>query len=118
MFDEDITSTTNTSSSTNHISDQELSEFRAFRESKIRAAGLAEGRAAANSAHLANEAAADAEALAKLTGKNLGLKDCFGNSSTDRGRGTLINLYRSGVGSKAQTYSRLRRMAAAQNLVK
>jgi hypothetical protein len=110
--------TDTTSTTPRNVSDQELQEFRAFRDSKIRAASLQEGQNMATAAHLADEQAADEAALKKLTDKNLSLRDVFGNSSTDRGRGVLINIHRSGFGSKTTTFARLRRMAAASGLVK
>jgi hypothetical protein len=55
--------------------------------------------------------------LKKLSDKNLSLRDVFGNSSTDRGRGFAINLHRAQFGV-ASPYTRLRRMAVAANLVK
>jgi hypothetical protein len=118
MIDETVDNATPTTAPTSrNISNEELLEFRAFRESKIRDAGMAEGRAAASAEHLANEAAADAAAMKKLTDKNLSLKDAFGHSSTNLGRGVLINISRSSFGSRDGAYVRLRRMAAAANLV-
>jgi hypothetical protein len=115
MIDE--TADTATSPATrNNISDAELNEYRAFKESKIREASLAEGQQMATAQHLADEAAADAAALQKLTSKNLSLKDAFGRLSTDRGRGLIVNLHRSQFGTNS-AYSRLRRLAVAAGLV-
>jgi hypothetical protein len=107
-----------TSTSTRNISNSEYDSYLAFKESKIRDAALAEGQQMASTAHVAEEAQADADALQRLTSKNLTLKDVFGNSSTDRGRGVLINIHRSSFGSKTTAYNRLRRMAREAGLVK
>jgi hypothetical protein len=117
MIDETVDNATPNTATHRNISDQELQEFRAFRDNKLRAAALQEGQNMATTAHLADEAAADAAALAKLTSKQLSLEDAFGNRSTDRGRGLLINLHRGSFG-KSSDYVRLRRMAASQGLVK
>jgi hypothetical protein len=118
MFDEEtVDATTTTPNRQNaNVSNEELAEFRAFRESKIREAGVAEGQHMASAEYLANEAAADAAALKRLTDRNLTLGDAFGNRSTDRGRGLIVNLHRSQFGVKSD-YSRLRRMAVAAKLV-
>jgi hypothetical protein len=109
----------NTSTTTrNNISDSEYAAYRAWMDRRIHDAGLAEGRTQASAAQMAEEKVADADALQRLTSKGLGLRDVFGNSSTDRGRGVLINIHRSSFGSKTTAYTRLRRMAAAEGLVK
>jgi hypothetical protein len=107
-----------TSTSTRNISNSEYDSYLAFKESKIRDAALAEGQQMASAQHLAEDREADAIALKKLTDKGLSLRDAFGASSTDRGRGAIINIHRSSFGSKTTAYNRLRRMAAAQGLVK
>jgi hypothetical protein len=113
----DNTDTTSASTTPQNISDAEYAAYRAWMDSRIHDAALAQGRREASSAQQAEEAQADADALQRLTSKNLSLKDVFGRLSTDRGRGVLINLHRSQIGSKS-TYVRLRRMAAAEGLVK
>jgi hypothetical protein len=111
------TADTRTNTATKNVSDAEYQAFRQFQDNKIRETALAEGRNQASTAQLAEEAQADADALARLSSKGLSLKDSFGNASTDRGRGMIVNLHRSQFGAKS-AYTRLRRMAAAQGLVK
>jgi len=96
----------------------ELAQFRAWRESRLRETALAEGRNQASAEHQAAELAADSAALKKLSDRGVSLRDAFGASSTNQGRGTIINLHRSGFGSKSDTYSRLRRLARLEGLVK
>jgi hypothetical protein len=100
-----------------NISDGEYQQFRAWQDSRIREAALAEGRKQASAEQQAEDQASNAAALQKLTSKGLTLKDAFGNSSTTRGRDLLTNLHRNSFTSKSGTYSRLRRLAQAEGLV-
>jgi hypothetical protein len=108
---------TPTMNDSSRISDTEYNEYRAYKDAKIRDAAIAEGRQQASSEHQAEDAAANADALKRLTDKGLSLRDAFGNSSTTRGRDFLVNVHRSSVGNRSQTYARLRRQAVAQGLV-
>jgi hypothetical protein len=114
------TSTTDTTSSNNtrnNLSDAEYQAFRAFQDDRIRQTALAEGRASAFAEHLAEDAAADAIALKKLSDRGFSLKDAFGRLSTSKGRDTLANIHKSSFASKSGNYTRLRRLAVAEGLV-
>jgi hypothetical protein len=105
-------------STTPNTNSLDLAEYRQWRDSKIRDAGIAEGMTRASKEQLAQESAADAAALARLTNKGITLKDAFGACSTTPGRNLLVNLSRSSFANQNGLYRRLRRMAAEQNLVK
>lgn len=105
------------STTTNNITDNEYQQFRQWKDNKIREAGLAEGRAQASAERMAEEQAADAAALQKLTSKGLSLRDAFGNTSTAQGRDVITNLHRTSFASGSGDYRRLRRLAQAEGLV-
>jgi hypothetical protein len=110
-------STANANTTTQRVSDAELSEFRAFRESKIRESAIIEGRAQASAEGMAADVAADKAAMDKLTSRGLTLKNAFGRLSTQRGRDVLANLHRSSFSSQSGEYTRLRRMAQLEGIV-
>jgi hypothetical protein len=112
MFDEDARIDTPTTAPTS----SELEEFRAYRDGRIRAAALAQGRAEASAEQQAAEASADADALSYLAAKGLSLKECFGNARTRRGHDVLAIMHGSQTHRKA--YVTLRRMAVAEGLVR
>jgi hypothetical protein len=95
----------------------EVAEFRQWRDDRIRQAAIAEAQAKVSAQEHAREAAADAAALKKLEDKGVSLKDCFGNSTTQRGRNVLVNISRTAFSSKSGDYARLRRIARGQGLV-
>lgn len=105
------------SSTTKNITDNEYQQFRQWKDSRIREAALAEGRAQASAERTAEEHAADADALQKLTSKGLSLRDAFGRTSTARGRDIITNLHRTSFASKSGAYTRLRQLARAEGLV-
>jgi maltoporin len=115
MIDNIDTEDTNTT--TKNVSDAEYAQFRAWKDSRIREAAIAEGRAQASAERMAEEQAADAAALQKLTSKGLSLKDAFGRASTTRGRDAITNLHRTSFASQSGAYMRLRRLAQSQGLV-
>jgi hypothetical protein len=114
VFDDSDTNTAETNTTT---TGSEYAQFRAWKDSRIREAAIAEGRAQASAEHIAAEQAADAAAIQKLASKGLTLRDAFGNTSTVRGRDAITNLHRTSFASKSGAYTRLRRLAQAQGLV-
>jgi hypothetical protein len=120
MFHEDSadsnTADINTADSNTNTS--ELAQFRAWRDSRLRESALAEGRQQASAEAQAAERQADADAIRVLAAKQLSLRDCFGNSATQRGRDALTILHRSSFSTRSGVYSRLRRMAADEGLVR
>lgn len=110
--DDTITSTTRVSG---NISNAELEEFRAYRDAKIRAAALAEGRNAASAEAAEREAAADQAALAYLASHGITLRDAFGASATRRGHDVMVITH--GSPTRRQHYARLRKLAAKEGLV-
>ncbi len=117
MIDNTDTNTEDTNTTTKNVSDTEYAQFRAWKDSRIREAGVAEGRAEASAEHMEAERAADAAALEKLTSRGLSLRESFGNASTARGRDVITNLHRTSFASKTGAYTRLRRLAQQAGLV-
>jgi len=104
-------------SNTTKVSDTEYGQFRAWKDKNLRDAALAEGQKMASAQHIAEDQAADAAAMEKITSRGFTLKDVFGPLSTQRGRDALANIHRSSFSSKSGNYTRLRRLAQAQGIV-
>jgi hypothetical protein len=118
MTDEHLDTQTPTSNTRNNLSDAEYQAFRAFQDDRIRQSALAEGRASATAEHMADDKAADAAAMEKLSSRGFTLTDVFGPLSTQRGRDVLANIHRSSFSSKSGHYTRLRRLAQNAGIVK
>ena len=95
-----------------------LAEFTAWKYAKIRQAGVEEGRRQISTERQAEDQAEDQAAIQQLSKRGVSLRDAFGNSSSARGRDAIAIIHQSGVGSKNGVYGRLRRLAAAEGLVK
>jgi hypothetical protein len=98
----------------------EVEEFRAWQLERIRAEERSKAQAEAAHVNLAAEEAADRAALAALEARGVtDVAECFGATSTPRGRNAIQVIYQLGQGAGTQRhYARLRRMAAARGLCK
>jgi hypothetical protein len=85
VFDQ-LNKADNSTTQTAGLHQHEVAEFRSWRDDLIRQEAINSAQAKVSAENVAAEAAADSAALRLLELRGVTMKDCFGASSTLRGR--------------------------------